>query len=140
MGHGEPYRDPKGPALSLVCTRSDSTRGQPHAGQLFCSVSLLMNYCIAPMGCSPPWACSGRWMAISEGETHACEGAHQLLHVGSRGLHIAPQLVVQREHQESLLHAKSWEEGQQGLGLRHCVVQVPSLYPLACPMAASKVP
>lgn len=57
-------------------------------------------------------------------------GAHQLLHVGGRGLHFAPQLVVQREHQEGLLGAESWAgragDGATGAGVAcKCLPRIP---------------
>lgn len=73
MGPGGPHGCPQGtsPALGMCwvwqCRWHVLPQG-PHAGQVFCFISLLTNYRVAPMGCLPhPWAWSGRWMGHPRG-------------------------------------------------------------------------
>lgn len=95
---GDTKRHLKASALVLVCPGCDSDMLFPRrptpassSASLACKQTTVYH----------PWAVHIPGHGVEggcdiEGGGHGtCKGAHQLLHVGSRGLHFAPQLVVQ---------------------------------------------
>lgn len=97
---GGPKRHLKGPALLLVCPGCGSAsdmlfpRG-PTPASSSASVACLQTTVYHPWAVHRPGHGVEGGCDIEGGGHRTCKEAHQLLHVGSRGLHFAPQLVVQ---------------------------------------------